>query len=186
MRVRSALVTHVLSFVTVMAIPAALIAQAPARTFDDLLAGVKPGDTVWVTQVSRQEIKGRVIDLTPRTLAVTSDGRRLDINRDDVARVRLEYADPKWNGAAVGAGLALVVPLWYCSQMYESGETCGEGIKALVIIGALGAAIGAGVDARTRRRVLVYERPLGSSRLRIAPAISPRAAGMHVSLTFTP
>jgi hypothetical protein len=51
-------------------------------------------------------------------------------------------------------------------------------------IGALGAAIGAGLDALFRDRKTIYQAGRPAARMHAAPIVGRGAAGLEISLTF--
>jgi hypothetical protein len=167
-----------------LSMPAAAGAQPPAGTFDELLTRVKRGETIWVTDRTGRENEARVVDLANRTLALEIGGHRLALTDADVVRVRRVRHDPLWDGAVVGLVATLAYPIWFCSQSYESGETCGENLGELVLSGLVGAAAGAGIDALITKRRIVYEAQVGSSTLQLRPLVSRRTQGLEVSWRF--
>jgi hypothetical protein len=142
-----------------VALPAGTSAQTPA-TFHELIPRVTLGESVFVTVPGGGEVKGPILALTTDTLTILREGGDATFTPREVSRVRKEISDSLWSGAVIGAGVALAAPLWYCSHAYESGETCAEGTRALLIIGGIGAGIGSALDARTKRRIVVYPGPL--------------------------
>lgn len=96
----------------------------------------------------------------------------------DVWGARYQLRDPLWNGAAIGAGTALSLGLAYCLRASEGGETCDDRADWLILLGAVGAAVGAGIDALLTRRP-VYNRRPATSGIVVRPAIS-RSAGRAI------
>ena len=161
-------------------------AQAVARSFEELAARVNPAGEIWVTHASGDEHRAVVVDLSPSMLSISTKNGPMNLGPADVLKIRQRHKDPKWNGAIIGAVVALAYPVWFCSVSYESGETCGENVEDLVLTGVLGAAIGAWIDSGIKGKKVVYERKVGSATLRLAPMISPRSAGVQVALRLNP
>jgi len=88
-------------------------------------------------------------------------------------------SDSLLNGALIGAGAAFGAGLFICMRM-EPWSVCRDDAARF---GAIGAAIGAGVDALIRRQVTIYENPNGTT-LHAAPILGRRARGVRLSVTF--
>ena len=161
-------------------------AQEPVRDFSQLNTRLRPGDTVWVTDVQGREVKGRIGTLSPDTLTLSSDEAR-SYAAADVRQMRQRRPDPLWNGApigfAVGGGRGLGL------GNFTGGGSWGDAAFGALMIGAIGMGIGVGVDALIPGKRLVVYRAPGSSgslpaRLSIAPVVTPRARGALVSFAF--
>lgn len=160
-------------------------AQPVAQTFDELLGTLKPGETVWVTDQAKRETKGRVVDLTQLRLVLTTDQGRQEVPVQNVTRMRQRRPDPLWTGAVIGAGVGLVPWIAWCAPATESGETCGDNIGTTMLVLAVGAGAGAGIDALIQGRKTIYL-PTGrpSARLQLAPMLLRGVKGARVSLLF--
>lgn len=109
------------------------------------------------------------------------------INREpprEVWGARYRPRDPLWNGAAIGAGTALGLGLAYCIRASEGGETCDDRVDWLIALGAVGGAIGAGIDALLTRLAVHYRRPAPAS-IAVGPTISRWAGKTHVAVRGT-
>jgi hypothetical protein len=91
--------------------------------------------------------------------------------------------DSVLNGALIGAGVAVASGLFLCTRT-EPWDNCRDDVGPMLRIGAIGAAVGAGIDALIRRRRPLLSAELGSTRLEAAPLIAGRAAGLRVWLRF--
>jgi len=87
------------------------------------------------------------------------------------------------NGALIGAGVAVASGLFLCTRT-EPWDNCRDDVGPMLRIGAIGAAVGAGIDALIRRRRPLLSAELGSARLEAAPLVAGRAAGLRVWLRF--
>jgi hypothetical protein len=95
--------------------------------------------------------------------------------------VAVRHSDSLLNGALIGAGVAVASGLLVCRTM-EPWENCRDDVGPRLRIGAIGAAIGIGIDALIRKTV--YETASGSSRLDAAPLVARRGGGLKLSLSF--
>jgi hypothetical protein len=91
--------------------------------------------------------------------------------QETISRSRFQMRDPVWNGAAIGGGIALGVGIAHCLRASEGGETCDDRVEALIALAAIGAAIGAGIDALFNRRPFHQRRPAAAT-FAVGPARS--------------
>jgi hypothetical protein len=148
-----------------------------------LESALTPGGTVWITDSGGREERMRIIGVSGNlaTVAVGDDTRQLSMT--DIVRVRARHSDSVLNGALIGAGAAVAAGLYLCN-VTEPWENCRDDFGPMFRIGALGAGIGAGVDALIRGRTTIYERERGAARLQAAPIVGRHAGGLQVSLRF--
>lgn len=99
-------------------------------------------------------------------------------NADTLVAVR--QSDSVLNGALIGAGVAVASGLFVCRTM-EPWRNCVDDFGPMLRIGAIGAAIGIGVDALIRKTV--YETASGS-RVDAAPLVARRGGGLTLSIRF--
>ena len=99
-------------------------------------------------------------------------------NGDTLVAVR--HSDSVLNGALIGAGVAIASGLFVCRTM-EPWRNCVDDIGPMLRIGAIGAAIGIGVDALIRKTI--YETASGS-RVDAAPLVARRGGGLKLSIRF--
>ena len=93
------------------------VAQTIATSFNDLPALIKPGDTVFVTDVKGRSSTGRIGELMPTSLELTARRRAPDgtepfvtvarLSEPDVRQIRVERRDSVVNGTLIGLGVAL-------------------------------------------------------------------------------
>jgi len=160
-------------------------AQAVSQRFDDLLVRLKPGDVVWVTGDTPDEVKGRIVDLTRSGLILTTDDGPREFAAASVTRIRQRYRDPVWEGALIGAAAAVVPLVVWFAPMTESGETFGENLGFVTLMVAIGAGAGAGIDALKQGRRVIYLAPRRSpARVHVAPMLSTDVKGLRLSFRF--
>jgi hypothetical protein len=179
-----------LSVVLLGVAPAPAAAQEPVKGFDQLNTRLKPGDTVYVTDLQGREIVGKVRDLSPASLLLDTGGVAHDFRAARVRTIRMRVSDPLGNGVLWGTAAGFVGGALSCALNPQcAGDDGGGGITAaLAFVGAAaGAGIGAGVDAAVKGPMLtVYVDPAAreGARLSLAPVITPRATGVALSLRF--
>ena len=113
------------------------------------------------------------------TLIAGTTARLIDTAGQESRTVR--QSDPLWNGALIGAGVAIAGGLLLCTTT-EPWENCRDDVGPMLRIGAVGAAIGAGIDALIRKRTTIAGP--GSSELYAAPIIGRGTGGMRMSVRF--
>ena len=116
---------------------------------------------------------------TSLAAAASDELRRLTDSQ--VVRVERRRNDSLLNGALIGAGTAVASGLFLC-RMMEPWEVCNDP-GPLVRIGAVGAAIGIGVDALIRKREVV-EVSAGPADVSVAPVARRGAKGLQVAVRF--
>lgn len=100
----------------------------------------------------------------------------------DTGAVRVERrSDPLLNGALIGAAVAIGAGLSFCT-LTEPWENCRDDVGPMLRIGALGAAIGIGIDALIEERNPGY-RP-ATAQMRVAPLLGRGAGGLGVMVRF--
>ena len=104
---------YVLILASVLTLAAArpASAQIAVSTFEQLQAGVKPGDRLFVIDKTGIETDGRLQSLSPEVLTLALKGQQeRHFTRDDVVVIRKLTHDSVWNGAAIwGAGIGALV-----------------------------------------------------------------------------
>jgi hypothetical protein len=117
------------------------------------------GQEVIVTQsASGEELRGRLLELTPESLAIMVDGRRVDVPIDRVLRIDSTHDSVK-NGAIIGAA---VMGGW-CALVCGQGLDSSSDVATVALINTgLGALIGAGIDALHKGRSPIYVKPAAS------------------------
>ena len=108
-------------------------------------------DVIVVHAGSGDELYGRLLELSPATLAILVDGRRVDVPMDDVLRIDTRH-DPVWNGFTIGAVITGGLVGLACASA-EGGRAC---VPAAIVDAGLGGLIGAGIDALHKGRTPIY------------------------------
>ncbi len=171
-----------------IAMPMLAAAQAPVTSFDQVLTRVKIGDTVFVTDATGREVKGKVLDLSASSLALRSEGTRQQIPAAEVRTLQWQEHDSLINGMliglCVGAGVGFVMGLGIAED--DANQALVGTVFGLVGAG-IGVGAGVGIDASIPgKKVLVYRAPSSPSagRISIAPILTPRRQGFAVRVVF--
>jgi len=160
-------------------------AQGVATSFTELRLLVSPGDTVTVHHHGGEQTKGKILSLSPTSIAILTRSERHDLDEGDVSVIVQRRQDSLKNGALWGAGITSVVFGIGLAQVCE-GE-CGSAVlvSGVLFYAGLGAGIGVGIDAMiTSPRVIFEKASSSSSRLRVSPLVGPRRRGVALSMAF--
>jgi hypothetical protein len=131
---------------------AALLAASAAPAFAQQPPAVRAGEEVIVTQsTSGQELRGRLVELSPTTMAILVDGRRIDLPIENVLRIDARTDSVK-NGAIIGAAIFGGLGLLACPSG-QGDLNCGTAIAINTLFGALA---GMGIDALLKGRTPIY------------------------------
>jgi hypothetical protein len=143
-------------------------AQTVARSFQELQSHVQARDTVYVTDKSGQDTKGRIDVLSAASLRLILNGDRREFLESAVTRVERRGRDPVRNGLLIGVGTGAVLGFLVgrrtdspsCRLEPQPALECGQG----ALLGTVGGAFWGGVagwitDALIRRREVVYLTP---------------------------
>jgi len=145
------------------------LAEPTAFDFDGL--GLKPGDRVAITAPDGTQTTGPITTLNRDTFRVGT----VDLSRTSPILVE-RIGDPIWDGAAYGAGIAVMASV--------AGQT---GVRAAATTAVILGSIGAIIDGCVKGRTTLYggTDPLGrSSSLRLVPDIGPRRKGAALIVRF--
>lgn len=163
-------------------------AQQAATAFHDLPRLIKPGETIYITNMRGVTIKGTLVDISASSLELhpsrDSSIPLLRVAEADVNNITVHRADPWWNGPligfAAGAGPGLLIELAGRTQ-YE--KFSGLGAAGL---GGIGLLTGLLIDALHTDKVVVYVHPpeQRSSRLRVSPSPAKSGIAVQVSVSF--
>jgi hypothetical protein len=159
-------------------------AQGVAASFTELRLLVSPGDTVTIHHHGSEQTKGKILSLSPTSIAILTKGERHDLDESDVSEIVQRRQDSLRNGALWGAGVTSVLFGIGLAQVCE-GE-CGSAllVSGILFYGGLGAGIGVGVDALITSQRVIFEKASSSSRLRVSPLVGPRRHGVALSMAF--
>jgi hypothetical protein len=159
------------------------LAAQPQTAEPRLEAVLLPGMTAWITDFTGLEEKTRIARVSPDLVTTTVGDRVRELNTSDVTRVRVRRPDSLLNGALIGAGSAVASGLFLC-HLTEPWENCRDDVGPMLRIGAVGAAIGAGIDALIRGRKTIYEAGRPAARIQAAPIVGRRALGVQMYVVF--
>ena len=159
---------------------------------DEIRARIREGDKVTVTDDQGREFKGRINAMTAEGLSIVERGKAAAVNYGEIVKIDRPH-DGLGNGALIGflsgAGLGVLAmraedqracdpEVWFdCSDV--GGGTYFMGAA---IVGAVGAAIGTGVDALIRRNPSIYRR--GATRVTLGPRVTHRSAGAAIQVQW--
>ena len=177
-------------FVIAGALPG--LAQTPPPTFDELRAGARRGQTMYVTDHSGVTVKGRVAEISSHSIQLLVNDEAREWRAADVAWItdrRRHAGVGAIVGFAAGAGLGVmsVVVSDYCSHHpYERCRSDERGMVVLcgAILGGIGAGAGAAVGAATRTERVLYVAPARASSHAVSPFVARRAIGVRAQLRF--
>lgn len=173
-----------LPFVCVLSTGPAASAQVSRPIAAGLDGVLVPGRTVWITDSAGREEEMRVVGVSGEVVTATAAGGEVrSVRQGDVRRVTVRESDPLWNGALIGAGVAVASGLLLC-RASEPWRNCRDDVGPMVRIGAIGAGIGIGIDALIRGRRTVYDAAPAGARIDAAPVIARGTAGLRVAVTF--
>jgi hypothetical protein len=161
-------------------------AARPASQLSDLSRRLPRGSTVYVTDVTRHETKGRIDDVSRAALTLDVNGTRQVFTVGTIRQIE-RYGDSLWNGIAIGAGIgaasALISDPQYRPCHNRPAVLCADAQipQRVLMIGVMGAA-GAGIDALYRRRHLVYQAPNQTSKCAMRLLILPVSGHLTVNV----
>jgi hypothetical protein len=121
---------------------------------------LRAGEEIIVMQSSSgEELRGRLVELSPTTLALLVNGRRVEVPMDTVLRIDGTH-DSVRNGAIIGAAFFGGMCALACGQGLNNID---ELPRAVLINTAYGALIGASLDAMHKGRSPIYIKTAGKS-----------------------
>ena len=151
---------------------------SPAQdTFADLNRKLDPGDTLIVNDTNGHRTRGSLVELTPSSLVLFTDGTRRTFGVSEVERVQRRKNGVLLGlliGAGCGAALGAIV--------YGLDED--NSAAAAVWSVAIGAGIGLGVDAVVVVPRTVYRRPASAGLAPMPFDATAGGGGPGVRLSF--
>jgi hypothetical protein len=160
-------------------------AQDVANSFQQLRALIKPGDTIYVTDLGGTTIKGTLADLSVSTLQMrVGRDRPRSLSEAAVNHIVVERADPLWNGPligfAVGAASGLLIELAARGQ-YEKFSG-----RSAIGLGSVGLLTGLLIDVANKENATVYVHGPGQQprAVRVFPRVSKSAASVQIAVGF--
>jgi len=171
-------------------VPAALAAQEPARSFDELRSRPRAaaGESVQVIDSSGASIKGKIAEITTNSLTLTVDGTPRVMNESLIKEVRYRPKDSLWNGTLIGilagVGVGWTIVATTCGDDTECAFYAGLAFIPVSIGG--GAAAGAIIDSRIRRTETIFKNPSVSHAggLTISPILTKSEKGIRFAFSF--
>ena len=135
-----------------------------------------------------QEIHGKVRTMSSTILTLDRNGSATEIPLDRIAQIARPN-DGLGNGALIGLGAGAAFGLLASTAGTDTCEgyptPCGSGwvVGSTLVFGAIGAAIGVGVDALVHRDRVIYRRE-SRRQTRVAPVVAPGLGGAVVSVSW--
>lgn len=174
---------------TLACLTSSAAAQVTAAAGGDfsMLIGVR---RVAVVDDTGRETIGRVLRVTADSLTMRVDGHERTFAPPEVSTVH-QLGDPLANGAfiglLVGGTLGVLGSTMLSDCTFEGARRCDDAaavknsVLGATIYGALGVAVGIGIDRLAEGRTLRYVRSPrpGAITLAVAPALSRRGAGLQ-------
>jgi len=171
-------------------VPAALAAQEPARSLEELRSrpGAAAGESVQIIDSSGATIKGKIAEITNNSLTLTVDSNSRVMTESAIKEIRYRPKDSLWNGtlfgilAGAGVGWAMVANT--CGNDTECAFYAGLAFIPVSIGG--GAAAGAIIDWRMRRTETIFKNPTVSHTggLKISPILTKSEKGIRFAFSF--
>ena len=122
----------------------------------------KAGERIVVKQTtSGEELRGRLIELSPDTLSLLVKGRRVDVPRDSVLRIDAT-GDSLVNGTVIGAAILGGLCALTCGQGLDSTDDLPAAVLASAGWGALFGAL-IDLTREGRRPIYIKAGPSGAA-----------------------
>ena len=158
--------------VMVALLPRPVHAQAASTSFDELRSRLKPGDTVYVSEMDGRLTRGKLGELSASSLELLVPEKRADgrevlvpkprLSERDIREIQRERHDPILNGLLIGLGAGAASGAWGAVEECR-WDNCGSARTRTIagntaMFAAIGAGIGAWIDwlRSSNERVTVY------------------------------
>lgn len=161
--------------------------QTPAASFGELITqgAIQPRQTVYVTDVWGNSVKGRLGELRPGSLVLMQGSRTIQMVEADVSRIQRgdSLANGLWLGLGAGVAAAWIAPHLFCDL---PDDECAAIVFAAIGLPSIagGAVAGALVDAANRKTVFQFAGTRRSARLQVSPVLGRRRAGALATIRF--
>jgi hypothetical protein len=165
--------------VAVALFPGDVRAQTVARSFEELQPILQVGQTVVVTDDSGRQTKGRLTDLSPSALVVSTPVKRT-FAEGTVAEIR--FPDSLSNGMLIGAAIGAGFATW--DYLIDPSEPGNAAIFAVAI--GMGTAIGAGIDALHKAGRVLYVSPQRLPGLELSSFRAASGIGIDLRIVLSP
>jgi hypothetical protein len=159
-----------------------------ANSLADVSALVKPDQQIEVVRRDGPTVIGHLTGISDAGVTLLVAGQVVYVPSsavDQIARRGDSILDGAIRGAAAGAGGGLAWVLLWGSALTESDDKAALKRGALPLIGmsaAIGAGLGAAIDAAVQQRVVVFGAQKG--RITIAPILGGHRKGLAVAVSF--
>jgi hypothetical protein len=173
--------------VLLLNVSAPALAQTPAASFESLMAegAIQPNQTVYVTDVWGQRLKGRLGELRPGSLVLMQGSRKIQMTEADVTRIERgdSLHNGLWLGLGAGVAAAWVAPHFFCNL---PDDECAAIVFAAIGLPSMagGAVAGALGDAAIRKTVFRFSGTRRSARIQVSPVLGARRAGALATIQF--
>ena len=155
------MIKKVLAFVLILLTASAslpALAQSARGSWDSVKA-VYTDTKLEVKLTDGETLKGKMLDATDAALALSADGRRVEVPRDRVLRVYVEGKRSVKRAALLGAAIGGGSGLGIGYGAYQGSEGPFYVAPGVGIVGAgIGAAVGALLGSRRAKSALIYEK----------------------------
>ena len=174
--------------VLLLMISAPALSQTPAASFEELIDGgaIQPRQTVYVTDVWGQRVKGTLGELRPGTLVLTQGSKQIPMTEATVSRIQRadSLQNGLWLGLGAGIAAAWIAPHLTCDL---PDDECAAIVFAAIGLPSIaaGTVAGALVDAAIKKTVYQSVGTRSSVRIRVAPTLGGRGAGVLATIRFT-
>ena len=175
-------------------------AQTVASSFDELRGLVKTAELLTVLDETGARTTGRLFELSGSLLVLVTKEKKRDgagVEREewtgrrsfsDTAVAEITRTDSLRNGTLIGLGAgSAVLAITLATLVNGAGFECGFPVLCLAMLAspAIGAAVGAGVDA-SQGRTTIYRAssPGGRQTLAVSPLVGLRSVGVSVAARF--
>jgi hypothetical protein len=166
--------------IALVVLPGTASAQASS---EDLRNRMKEGQKVAVIDDQGRKVQGRIVDLTPDSLALAAKGGRQEVRYAHI--VTIDRVDDLKNGALIGLAVGVGLFALEAAVAAEDGLTLSAtGYVAIgALYGGLGAGAGTGIDALIGGNRNIYRRGSGT-RISIAPSIGRDRFGAAIGISW--
>jgi hypothetical protein len=169
-----------LSVIWLVGLAGAISLRAQDRSdFTQLQTTLKVDDTVSVTTAAGDNVKGKMLEITPERIVLKVKGAPQTLAASQILKVK-RRKNGVLLGALIGAGSMVPVSIAFASYAANEG---GDSAAALLPI-AIGLGIGTGIDALIPSQKTVYERN-SKNRVSLTPVIGRKGdVGVKVGFNF--
>jgi hypothetical protein len=173
--------------VLLLMMSAPALAQTPASSFEQLIAedGIKPNETVYVTDLWGRRVKGRLGELRPGSLVLMQGSRRIQMTEADVTWIQRgdSLQNGLWLGLGAGVATAWIAPHLFCDL---PDDECAAIVFAAIGLPSIaaGTVAGALVDAAIKKTIFQFAGKRGSAQIQVSPVLGGRRAGVLATIQF--